>query len=185
MDVVQIFLIFGVTGTSLLIAVAYLIKTLTSHLLNKDVERFKIDLIKESDREKFQYSILQERRSVIIEKFYKMLVNFEEASRSLMAPFQPSGVPPENERAATAFKKFTEFRNFYLQYRIYFDEATCKTIDRILEVFRSAWVDFEFKEKLSKPENDLWVKAWKVISEEIPSLRKELEAVFRKIIGIN
>lgn len=176
---------FGISATTLSILIAYLIKKITEQQLRKDVERFKIDLIKESDREKLQYSILQERRSKVIEKFYKMLVNFEEASRALMAPIQPAGVPSESERAEIAGKRYAEFRNFYFQHRIYFDEPTCETVDKILDVFWAAWVDFQLKEKLSTKENDLWTKAWKVISEEIPKLRKELEIVFRKIIGIN
>lgn len=180
----EIFLIFGITGSVLMGAVAYLIKSLTNHFLSKDVEVFKSNLKIESDKSKLQYEILQEKRARIIEDLYKKLVDFEEAGKHLMAPMQPIGVPDEIERRRRAGEKYVNFCAYYNQHRIYLNTVTCVMVEKILDVFWSAWNDFQFRKELSTREDDLWTKSWKVISEEIPNIRRELESVFRDIIGV-
>lgn len=185
-DLAQALAIFGITGSALLLAVGYLIKSLISHFLDKDFEAFKIKLQESSEIGKLQYSILQEKRATVISETYSLLATFDNSVRDLMALFQPAGTLPESEKAKIAAADGNKFLNYYTQHKIYFDKETCKLIEDINEKFRKAWIDFQFKDKIQKEkiEDDLWMKSWKTITEEIPIIKEKLEDVFRDILGI-
>lgn len=186
-NLAQFLAIFGVTGTMLLGAVAYLIKSLTNHLLNKDVERLKIELKSTLEIEKIRYSFLQQKRVDVIAKAYSFLAKFEKSMRDLMALFQPVGELSENEKAKIAAKDGNDFLDYYNENRIYFNKETCLVFDEINEKYKKAWIDFQFKDKIKaeKREDDLYLKSWRTVSEEIPKLREKIEDDFRKIMGVN
>jgi len=193
----EIFAIFGITGSVLMLAVGFLIKSIIGHFLKKDLEVFKskvnleLDKYKykielENEKGKIQYALLQEKRALVIERFYSLLMKFDKSAKDLMALFQPAGTLPEHEKAKITAGDANTFLDYYNEHRIYFDESTCKLIDDINEKFRKAWIDFQFKDKIKreKAEDDLWLKSWKTITEEIPAVRREVENNFREILGI-
>ena len=133
MDFVHIFAIYGITGSVLMAAVAYLIKGLFTHFINKDFEAYKIKIQEVSEIEKVKYTILQERRAQIIEKFYSLLAKFENSVKDLIAPFQSVGTPAEKEKMSIAQVNGNNFINFYLQRKYYFVAETCTIIDELNE----------------------------------------------------
>jgi hypothetical protein len=197
MDIAKTLAIFGITGTILMGAVGYLIKTLIEHFLNKDVDKFrsrlnleiekyKSEIQLEAEKDKIQYSLLQEKRALVISELYTLLSNFDSSIRDLMALFQPAGDKTQEEKAKIAAENGNKFLSYYNQHKIYFNKETCKLITEINEKFRKAWIDFQFKDKIvkEKSEDDLWIISWKTITEEIPLIENGLEDIFRKILGI-
>ncbi|MDP1760252.1 MAG: hypothetical protein Q8L01_02265, partial [Candidatus Woesebacteria bacterium] len=81
-----------------------------------------------------------------------------------------------------------DFTNFYEENRIFIDENLAKEIDKLSDVLKKAWVEFEISRfnktnQVSYVEN--WSKAWKIILEETPIVKNKIENEFRKILGIN
>lgn len=175
---------FGISATAISLLLAYLARTFTEQQLKKDIEIFKSDLLKEADKAKLQYSILQTKRAEVIREFYERLIELEEAGRALMSPIQSANGPPENDRGNLAINKHSDFRYFYLKNRIFFDKNTCGITDKILDTFWLALIDFQYKDVGSRERTAVWAKSWDTISKEIPKLREELEELFRDIIGI-
>ena len=153
---------------------------------NLEIEKYKSEIQLESEKGKIQYSLLQEKRALIIEKFYVLLEIFNKSVVDLMAPLQFIGVLSYKEKENIAIESQNKFMDYYRQHKIYLSKDTCKLIDSLNEKFNIAWRDFQFKDKIVKEkiEDDLSIKSWKTITEEIPLIREKIEDDFRNILGI-
>lgn len=175
---------------SILVAgVSWVIKKYFEKLFDKDLEKFKADLEKQSIEFRIRYEKLHSERIEVIKEVYKKIVKTYKSFSSLINPLQSVGEPTESEKGKDAAKNANDLSEYYEENRIFFEEKLAEEIDLLLSEFRKIWGEFqasrmskEFKDH--KTMLDQWSNAWKQIQEQIPSVKKQLENKFRNILGI-
>jgi len=167
--------------------IVYLSKALMSNLFSKDLEKFKANIEKEAFSYRVRYEKMHSERAEVTKELYKKIVKTYRTFHSYMCPLQTSGEPSQDEKGGEAVKIANNFTDYYEENRIFVDEELAKKIDKLSETFKQAWNEFEIY-RLSKKNREFdlenWREAWKIISEQTPIIKKEIEDEFRKIIGI-
>ena len=190
-------------GTSLLGSglIVYLAKIISTHLLTRDVERFRAELktshdtalehlrtdlrIQAFERE-ITFSRLHDKRVQVIEELYKRIAAVSWAMNRLMSDIQVKEGPSLVERTEIAAKAADDFLEYYLLHQIYFDQTLCGTLQAFNEKMHSAWVSFNMsitQEISGANGHELRQTAWNTISEDLPTIRLEIEKAFRNILG--
>lgn len=177
---------FGLSAASISLILAYLIRKLTEQQLLKGIESFRAQLLKDNEISKIQYAILQERRAFTIKTMYQLLERFDRSARDFINPIQLGSTESESVRGDKASVTAKKFFSYYHEHKIYLDQETCQIIDSMEKKYSKVFIDFQFKDKIVAKtlEDDLWLKSWKALTEEIPPLRERIEHTFRKILGI-
>ena len=190
-------------GTSLLGSglIVYLAKIISTHLLTRDVERFRAELktshdtalehlradlrIQAFERET-TFSRLHDKRVQVIEELYKRIAAVSLAMNRLMSDIQVKEGASLEERAQIAADAADDFLEYYLFHQIYFDQTLCDTLQAFNEKMRSAWDTFNMSKMVEiqgASGHELRQTAWKTISEELPTIRQAIEKTFRNILG--
>jgi len=168
--------------------IAWLIRTISQKVLNKDLEKFKHEL----KQEQIKASKLYDKRLQVIEDVYNLLEDFDQKMRSLTSPMEMAGDLPKEKKLKIAGEAGEKFRDYYSKKRIYFNERISNLLDKINKEFISAWIDFTMyppgKDILggrdAKEKWEWWIKAWKKVTEEIPRIKEEIEREFRELLGV-
>jgi hypothetical protein len=166
----------------------WLAKILISHLFSKDLEKFKSDIEKEAFCDRIRYEKMHSERAEVIKELYKRMTRAHRSFGSFMSPLQLTGELPEREKGEIAAKHANEFTEYYEENRIFLDENSAQDVDSLSSTLRSAWIKFRTSravDKASKEYLDYWDAAWKIIDNDIPLIKLEVEKKFRKIIGIS
>lgn len=186
MNWLEFFKNLGITGI-LTTGAVWLSKILITNFFSKDLEKFKADLEKEAFSYRIRYEKIYSEQADAIKKLYKKIVKTHRSFYSFMNIFQKTGDLPEAEKGKIAAECANDFTNFYEENRIFLDKELAKDIDKLSKAFRTAWIKFEISRSVSKEDNSylkFWDDAWKIIDEETPEIKKNIEKKFRKIIGI-
>lgn len=171
-----------ITGAS------WVIKKYFEKIFDKDLEKFKADLEKQSTGFRIRYEKMHSERAEVVKVLYKKIVRTYRAFHSYMNVFQGASEPPQEEKGKEASKCANDFTDYYKENRIFIDENLAKEIDKLSDAFKKAWVEFEISRfnKTNRPSYvENWSNAWKIISEETPVVKNKIENEFRKILGIN
>ena len=184
----------------LLSAVAWLIRSLTVHLLDKDLATFKQNLKNESDKElatlrakleientrqQIKLSTLQLRRLEFLEELYKKLVAFSAEADSFAV--EPShGDEGELKAKADAFiDKYFDFYRFFEQHAIFVSSAVERQINELHSSHFNAALSLtyhqgeQFQKAVAKFKDD----SQKII-EESNAIRANIAAEFRSLLGV-
>jgi hypothetical protein len=169
---------------------SWVIKQYFEKMLDKDLEKFKTNLEKESIEFRIRYEKMHGDRVEVIKEVYKRIVRTYRSFSSLVAPFQSAEEPSQDEKGRDAANKANELTDYYEENKIYFDEKLACDIDSLLAEFKSIWADFQSSRvsiglRDNKVMMEQWVCAWKKIQERIPGVKKQLEGSFRNILSIN
>lgn len=169
---------------------SWIIKKYLEKSLDKDLEKFKANLEKESVEFKIRYEKLHGERVEVIKEVYKKIVKTHASISSLIHPMQMVGEPTQKEKGKIAEKDGNDLIEYYEENRIFFEERLAEEIDALLSEFRKVWADFQAS-RISKELNDhetatdQWFGAWNRFLEKVPNIKKQLENRFRNILGIN
>lgn len=197
-DIIANTLAILVAASSLIV---YLAKKIFAHLLTRDVERFRADLkishdtalehlradlrIQAFERET-TFSRLHDKRVQVIEELYRRIGTVSLAMNRLMSDIQVSGGPSLVERTDIAAKAADDFLEYYLLHQIYFEQTLCDTLQAFNEKMHSAWISFNMsktQEISGANGHELRQTAWNTISEDLPTIRLEIEKAFRNILA--
>ena len=180
--------------------IVYLAKKLSSHLLARDLERFKSDLksahdsalerlrtdlrIQAFERE-ITFSRLHDKRVQVIEELYKRISTVSLAMNRLISDIKVKDGPSLRELADNAAKAGDDFLEYYLQHQIYFDEVLCEQLQAFNGKIHDAWIKFGISNLTEDvvAHHQQRLAAWAAISEEAPKIRLELERAFRTMLG--
>lgn len=201
---------FAITlgGTAVAIAaVAWLARSITTHLLSKDIETYKTKLKSESDisleqlrsdlqitaaRRNLEFSRIHEKRLEIISEVAGRLVAFHQAVSSYVSIFEWPDGPSKEERRKLAADAFTKFNEYFSPRRFFLPEHTIDKIEAFREGLYKISIDFMFYVEQGRPfradpnnDIDVWTTASDFTAKEAPKLLKELEDDFRKILGVD
>lgn len=159
--------VFGGTVVALGV-VGWLIRSLVSQLLAKDIEQFKSKLTAisaiESERARHEFQLtterakhemqlsaqekniilaeLHKRRAAVIAELYGLLTEFRWAAESFTSPMEWSGEPDKREKYALAMNKSAEFFRLYDKNQIYLPHDLCVALEEFLRGMRSKVIGF-------------------------------------------
>ena len=187
-NILELLTLLG-TNAAIVGAVAWLGREVSKQFFSKDLEKFKLNLEKESLRYRIRYERLHTERAEVIKELYKRLSRAHDSMSTLTCPGQFAGEPSIEEKAKTAEGAVNGLISYYEENKIFLEENLSEEFDRLIGHFKSAWREFQTSQELRGSEEpgsaERWYKAWeKVSKEEVPEVRKRIEDKFRGIIGI-
>ncbi|AGK97587.1 hypothetical protein [Clostridium pasteurianum] len=179
---------FLISVTSISGVIIYLSKSMFSHVLSKDLEKYKKKLESLNKEYEIKFSKLHEERAKVIRDLYYSLVEMESNYKILFELYIEKLIDysPLNNIKKKIFDNISLFNNQYKKNRIYFNNDICILCDEINVKFNKIKIgDFitcienrtqidEYQVKLSKS----------LLDEDILKLRNKLEDEFRKILGV-
>lgn len=184
-------LIYFFIGSGIL---AFLIKSITKHFLNKDFEKYRLNLQKLVEEHKIRYSTLHEERAVVIKNLYQKLDCAVVSMQSLISPIQLSGEQTKDEKIKKAVDDANLFIRYYSENKIFFSKSTCSILDKINHELKDSFINYKTKEALEEGRSissdastkslDYWSSAWQKISKDVPQVQESLADEFRKIFGV-
>lgn len=184
-------------------AFVFLAKILSKHLLSMDLERFKADLKANNEKElerlradlriaAFQqettFARLHEKRAEVIAELYSKLVAVHGSMSNLLNPLELDGGTGRKEREKKAADAGNDFAIYYNTHQIYFEEPLCDLLKRFNTDMVKAWVIHSHNPTTGQGGQDHWdmrTEAWRHLDQQVPLIRKEIEATFRKLLGLS
>ena len=177
--------------------------------LEKDTERFKVELGKEAEqfRQRLQhekdleieklraelgrvtmehqvrFNQLHTKRFAVIVRLYKLITHTQRTMADYFAPFVPAGSPPEAERGKIAAEAWRKLNIFFRDYEIFFDKETCRVMNQYLNELRKLHIDFQNKQ-YAQSHVAHWNGIWDTLNKEVIELKRALADSFRKKIGV-
>lgn len=170
-------------GAVLLGCVAWLLRSLTVHLLNKDIARFQEHLRAEVQRREFVFSRYHDKRIEIVAELYRRMVSAKRVVEQYVTAAGALSTPPHEASNVVA-----SFRDYYEEHRIWFDKGTRDLVDALINE-HSLFYRFANASQLQQAGlGKDWIpqeipKLWKAASESLPLAQERLEARFRELVG--
>ena len=187
--------------------VAWLVRSLTTHLLGKDVEKFKLalqssaaielenlkhDLRLAGSAHEKQITILLERRASVIAELYRRLVDFIGYAESFVSYAEYSGEPSKPQKAILLSEKASDFRQYFLHHRIYFTEELCEKVAKVFDAVQVPAIRYriwlravEDGDQTGGKYQEAWTTAWESMKNEVPPLEITVREEFRNLLGVN
>jgi len=192
MEWIEIFEKLGlVLGISAILAVAgvFVLKRVLELIINRDLEKFKSELERESTSHKIRYERLHGERMEVIKNTYQKLAKTQRAFKRLISPLSDiNDEVHELEKKRDAAEAAWQLTDYFEDNRIFFNESLAADFDNLLKEFNDIWVDFElvkdYKDNDRSQSLKVWTETWKRLNKEVPLLKTELEAKFRGVIGV-
>ena len=189
--------------TILLGIVAFLARSVIRAWLDKDVEKFKVELKSTSDtaiermkadlqRAAFEHQVrfskFHEKRAEVIAQMDKYLAETTWAIEDFVQPFVDE--PSRKEKYDPAMNKIVECLRFLDQHKIYLPESLCNKLEEFIKKLRRLTIEVGVYERIEHPTNETLQKKWKIleqawesVKQDIPAARRALEQEFRQILG--
>ena len=204
MSTVEFVISFLGGSAILLTAVSWLVKSLLTHWLAKDVEEYKSKIQFESQTEltrvkasiekrAFEHQIifsrLHDRRAKVIEDVYTTISNLYRA----MKEFVKTSITDTEKRKTKLeglWDAVDKFRDTYEPKKIFFNTSLCQKIEELNDTMSAPVskivVHLEMYEQNPDitPVFNAWKDAEKQIAEIVDGIMNELEDEFRKILGV-
>jgi hypothetical protein len=197
-------------ATAAIGAVAWIVRSLLSQVLSRELEAYKQILLKDLEshkqnlkaeadrelahlstrlqiaaaRERTRFDLLHQRRAEVVAKVYSLTFKVHRAARSFTRPMEWSNEPSKQEK----FKELGEVGNelgvYFGENRIYFPEGTCISFDDFYKKIQIATqAMYDDLNPAAPRKTDAWSEAWKTVSQDVPPMLAKLEAQFREILG--
>lgn len=201
-------------GSAFVISIlGYLAKKIIEQVLNKDLEKFKNQLIADNEKAKltFEKEIesyradlnlvyskqlqLYSKKTEIIESLYHKLVDLNDAMLDMTQSFrnvtsndEKTIQDEELQRVNDAATSGNEFFKYYSSNKIYFQIDTCELIENLQKQFRDTHSDYSFRHTFGMPPSEMTFEMAKKASDrvrkDIPKLMVKLENDFRETLGV-
>lgn len=181
-----------------LAVVAWLVRSIITHWLSKDIEVFKATLqhAKNSEIEKLRaelgrmtlehqvkFSQLHTKVFDTIAHLYKLIAKTQRAMASFLTPVVTASTPPERERGQAAVDSWHALVIFFREHEIYFDKETCAMMEHYLQELKKLHIDFQNKQFAHSHVME-WNRIWEELTGNVQSLKQKLADNFRGKIGI-
>ncbi len=196
-----------ITGSSIIIAaVAWLVKSIITHFLSKNIDSYKLELKHNNDialedtrynlnltmkEHEAKMSSLYTKRADVVTELYVLLVKFINNAESFASPFEILGEPDKDKKLTSLSNSNNEFLEFYRSHKIYFSKGICEKIDALWKKAFKANKQYAFWRGCAKDCNEnqkehteAWINAGKAMKDEIPSLLVLVEDEFRSVLGV-
>lgn len=180
----RILLEYTVQPAIILVAIAWIIRSLTSRALTRDVEKYKAELQIAANEHSIRYEHIYNQRAEIIAELYSLIVDTEMTFNRYINPWQIAVSDPVAQRQA-AGDAGNAMQDFYVHKRIFFEESLASEIDELMDTFRESWHKFHASHQdNNNTNNKLWDEAWNNLQGPIKTSKQKLEKEFRLLLGI-
>ena len=198
-----ILLAFG--GPLALIAVlGWLAKSFVTSLLDKDLEKFRMNLQAQHDssiekirhelnllaaQHQIRFAKLHAIRAEVIAELYSLLV---EAHGKSIVFVSPGGYVGESTKGREASSAVLDFLHFFEKKKIYLPKDLGDLLDQYATDVNKHLIEYRTyvnhepdhsTQEFEKKKNESWRKAMNAFEEAIPEAKEKLEDEFRKILG--
>lgn len=194
-----------VGGTSILVAaLAWLTKSIVTHLLSKDIEQYKTTLRAQNDveierlraalaRESLEHEIrfrrIDERIAEHTAEIYTRLFTLYETASRYVAILEFSDEPSKEEKLVAVVNANGAFWDYFLPNRLYVPPTLFKRIRSVAD--KLARVVGDFREGYSREQQgrrpageDYWLEAVKKFESDVTPLFTELVREFQERLGV-
>lgn len=183
-------------------AAAWLTRSIITHILSRNIETYKAELKRETDKEierlksrlqiaaqerQITFNRLHEKRAEIVAEAYTLIHDVRSKAVNLGAEVFHGGLRTPNEKAKEVFDECFEFYNYFQQRRIYFSEEVCGTMDAFVNLIA------ETSAILRRPPDNLdhdtkesreAYQKLAILMDELPKIQKLIERDFRTLLGV-
>jgi len=186
------------SNAALLGGLWFLLRAFSSHVLAKDLERFKAELSSaataEAERLKHdlqlgalehqvRFSKLHERRAEVIAELYALLNEVHTTSQWFVTTAKPEDYPP-------SVQSINEFYRYFNAKKIYLPAPLCPKFEELIKKMHiytgefSAYVKVadEHHPNVLRDKLPAWIKAGRHFDQDIPPAREALEAELRALL---
>jgi hypothetical protein len=192
--------------TILVVALAWLIRSIITHFLSKDVEKYKEQLRAANDLEleklrsqlaqqalehEVKFRRLDEKVADHLTTVYQRLFDLYESVVDYVKIFEWGGEPSKEEKHAVVIKANEEFWDYFLHNRPYVPAKLYKQIREVADVLATTARDFahgQDREKKGRPaksaDEDHWDKAFKETQEKATPMFSALVAEIQRRLGV-
>jgi len=193
----------GIGGSMIIGGVAWVTKSLFSHLLSRDLDKHKATLDREADlfrrrldaadfEHRTSRSMLLEKRAEVIAMLHSKIVDMQTAVGLMVQPTQfGSSDPQENKtleagRRSRAADSYNAFADFYAKNEIFLDEELASKVSKMQVAVRASFSDFDLARGHygNDPDTKKWVEAHERMSNQVPAIIAELKKEFRGLLGV-
>jgi hypothetical protein len=154
----------------------------------KSIERFRSALQREGVEHEVRFARLHERRVEVIGDIYTNLVRAEREFASWTRPLQMAGEPSWEEKGRAAVEASAKFHAHFEEHRIWLEEDLCADVKMVADALYEAYVNYttyrQDDPNADRERLEMWMKAWKSLSENIPATRRKIEDRVRQLLGV-
>jgi hypothetical protein len=205
MNIDQIIMAIG--GSAVLFgATAWLARSIITHVLSKDIEKHKMNLQAESQKElvrlqsslqlvefehQVRFSRLHEHKVAIIAEMYSRLVGLHRNASTFVRYYQNVDKQKKADYLQQLWKAADRHNDYFDKHRIFFREDLCLTIDDFKNKLSTACSKlaflFQAADAIGEADEHIW-EAWndamEMMESDIPGIKKLLEQSFREELGV-
>ncbi|HDS1207580.1 TPA: hypothetical protein QDZ84_002604 [Shewanella algae] len=181
-------------------AVAYLAKSIVSNLLNKDLEKFKLDVKREAERKieqyksdleserirlNISYSEVFSRQANVIADLYKNLVKLEQYLKLLII-MKDTNV--DTQQVAAAVHSWEAFSTYFDENRIFLPDDICELIDKLTSEIFFEYLNYRKSTKKTDTEKEIdlnKIKESEQVISQFPVIKSTIENKFKVMIGVS
>lgn len=177
-------------SAAMLTAVGFLVKSLVTQLLTKDISLFKSNLEKVAYEHQVRFSQLHERRAEITAKLFASIVELEHRAKSFVSYAVSVDEKTNQEHLKQLWKAADEFKETFQKNRIYYSVEICDKLDELNNSLSAPiselvmYVEFNQNASDCKGLSDSWKKAKEQLDNKTPAIKREIELEFRKLLGV-
>lgn len=172
-------------SSTLFAALAWLTRSLITHFLSRDVERFKAALQLSTLEHQIRFGRLHEKQATLVAEFYEKLQRLRKGARSLCYHVDMAA-SEVNKSGQELAKLYVDAKNFFEIHQIYFSEEICTKMTSIIDL--SADISDEYLLGHIKGEesgkNESVLKVIEKHTESLENLLEHLGNEFRGLLGV-
>ncbi len=168
-------------------AVAWLARSIITHVLSKDIERFKLQIQKEALEHQIRFRRVDEKVAEALSQVYGRLYPFVRAAKSYVLELESSNEPSKEEKLEITAKAQREFKQCLLDNRLYMPNSL---YERAADLARKlAQITSDFRRGLRQEgravtTEDFWATAVEGVEQEAEPLFSDIVAAIQKRLGV-
>jgi hypothetical protein len=150
---------------------------------NKEIEQLKSALQISASEHQIRFEKLYERRAFVIAELYSLLVDMHDTGARFVFQHNDANLEVADEKRRALY-------TFYAKQRIYIPEHICGLLDQMVDEISKQTITVDvYREgycptpRSAEDRRNAMVNAVKAYEQEIPRLKKAIDAEFRKLLG--
>lgn len=183
-------------------AFAWLTKSIITHFLSRNIESYKVELKRQSDREieevksrlqivasehQIVFSRLHEKRVEIVAETYTLIHRVHSKAIGLISEVFHAGLRTPKDRAQELFDDCLKFYDFFQQHRIYFSEELCNMMDEFVTLIGETNAAVRRAPDSLDHSTEGGKEAYQrmaILMDKLPEIKKSIEKYFRTLLGV-
>lgn len=187
-DYLSIFLKALAASIPLSIAVPWVIQKITEQLLSRNIEKFKSSLEKEAIEFQIKFARVDDERANVIKELHVRIVDTYDSFLSYISPVQFFGEASMNTKEKESVDAYNDLLKYFRQHSIFLSRELEIQIQNLLNQFGDCLTDYQGarmqRDLGEKVDSREWLKAWKMLTEQVSETTKQIKDQFRDLIGI-